>query len=67
MMNDRDRKRWVDNDDGLNVRWKKSGMSKRQWIQENRRLIDDVAGNGVDGIILEHYFEHQGARSHGKW
>lgn len=41
-MNDTERERWVDNDEGLYNMMKSSRMSKRKFVRENRQMIDNV-------------------------
>jgi hypothetical protein len=41
-MNDRERQMWVDNDEGLYDMWKRSGLSQRQFIRENRATLDSA-------------------------
>lgn len=39
-INDDDREQWVDNDEGLYNDWKRSRLSKRAYVRENRTEID---------------------------
>lgn len=39
-MNDQEREMWVMNDEGLYISWKRSRLSKRNFIRENREAID---------------------------
>ncbi len=65
-MNDQDRSQWVDNDEGLYLKWKRSRVSKQKWIKENRAIIDDVIKNVTEGIQPAHYLAY-GGKHHGKW
>jgi hypothetical protein len=39
-MNDQEREMWVMNDESLYKTWKRSRLSKRNFIRENRVVID---------------------------
>ena len=39
-MNDQEREMWVMNHEGLYISWKRSKLSKRNFIRENRVVID---------------------------
>ena len=59
-MNDNDRAQWVDNDEGLYDLWKKSGLPQREWIRQNRDLIDEVATNVQSSTRPQHYLKYGG-------
>jgi hypothetical protein len=40
-VNDDDREQWVNNDEDLYVLWKRSRLSLRKFVRENRALIDE--------------------------
>jgi hypothetical protein len=39
-MNNRERELWVNNDEGLYLWWKRSRLSMRNFIKENREELD---------------------------
>lgn len=39
-MYDAERARWVENDEGLYLAWKRSGQGLRPWVRDNREEID---------------------------
>jgi hypothetical protein len=41
-MNDVERSDWVNNEEGLYLAWRRSGKSMRDFIRENRELIDQM-------------------------
>ena len=57
-MNDVDRAQWVDNDEGLYDRWKASGKTKRDWIRENRIMLDQVIGHVTSGRKPAHHLKY---------
>ena len=58
-INDAERERWVDNDEGLCNLQRRSRLSKRKWIRANRELIDEVINNVVGGKKQAHYMEYE--------
>ena len=54
-MNDRDRTDFIDNDEGLYRMQRSSGLSKREFIRQNRGFIDEVIDNVVNGREQAHY------------
>ena len=58
-INDAERERWVDNDEGLCNLQRRSRLSKRNWIRANRELIDEVINNVVGGKKQAHYMEYE--------
>ena len=56
-MNDTERAQWVDNDEGLYKAARKA-KNRRQWIRENRALIDEVIGNVTSGNKPPHYMAY---------
>jgi hypothetical protein len=59
-MNDTDRAQWVDNDEGLYRLWKGSKISKREFVRQNRQLIDAVAEQVRTGRKPAHYLAYGG-------
>jgi hypothetical protein len=59
-MNDDDRRQWVDNDEGLYDMYRRSRLSMREFIRQNRKLIDEVAGKVVSGDQRPHYLKYGG-------
>lgn len=57
-MNDNDRETWVSNDEGLYDMWTRSKLSMRSFVRENRKLIDEVAGNVKTGTKRQHYLKY---------
>jgi hypothetical protein len=57
-MNDTEREQWVDNDEGLYDMQRRSRLSKREWVRQNRALIDDAAGNIRSGRKQSHYLKY---------
>ncbi len=53
--NDNQRSDWLDNDEGLYNLWRGSNVSKRQFIRENREMIDEVMDNVLCGKKQAHY------------
>jgi len=58
--NDEERRQWVDNDEGLYDLWRseRPRKSQRQWIRENRALIDDCIDRVVGGNQPAHYLKY---------
>lgn len=59
-MNDAERRQWVDNDEGLyNMAKEYRGRGgTRQFIRENRDMIDEVIENVSSGKKPAHYLEY---------
>ncbi|MFA5759149.1 MAG: hypothetical protein WC942_07335 [Clostridia bacterium] len=55
IMNDKEREMWVMNDEGLYSMWKRSKLSKRNFIKTNRVFIDKVINNVSSGVRQAHY------------
>jgi hypothetical protein len=55
---DSDRSVWIDNDEGLYDWWKKSKLSKREFIKQNRKEIDEAIDPVVDGTKLPHHLKY---------
>ena len=53
--NDEDRRQWTENDEGLYLAQRRSGLSMRRWIRENREFIDEVIDKVVDNNKSAHY------------
>ena len=58
--NDEDRRQWVLNDEGLYCEWRRSRQSMRQWIRENRDLIDECIRTVTSGRKPAHYLRYGG-------
>jgi len=54
-MNYEERRMWIDNDEGLYRWWRSSGLSKDKFIKENRKDIDKVINNVLNGVRNAHY------------
>lgn len=59
-INDKDRRDWVLNDEGLYLDQRRSKLSMREYIRQNRELIDKVINNVVDGKKPAHYLAYGG-------
>lgn len=59
-MNDDERHLWVVNDEGLYNLQRRSGLSVRRWIKENRALVDEVIENVTLGAKRQHYLAYGG-------
>lgn len=59
-MNNREREQWIDNDEGLYCWWKQSGLSKREFIKQNREEIDRCIENVTGGSKPAHYLRYGG-------
>jgi protocatechuate 3,4-dioxygenase beta subunit len=61
-MNNNERKQWIANDEGL-YNWQlASGLSMREFIKQNRVVIDEAIRNVRDGVNPPHYLAyHHGA------
>lgn len=57
-MNDTERAQWIDNDEGLYDMQRRSRLSKREWIRQNRDLIDVAAGNVKAGVKRPGYLKY---------
>lgn len=57
-MNNTEREQWVDNDEGLYNWWKRSKLSKRKFIQENRAEIDEAINNVLGNKKPAHYLAY---------
>ena len=57
-MNDVDRAQWVDNDEGLYDLRRSSGQSMRDWIRENREMIDRCINNVTSGRRPAHHLKY---------
>ena len=54
-MNDHEREQWVSNDEGLYNLFRRSRKSIRNFIRENRELIDEVINNVTGNKKPAHY------------
>ncbi len=59
-INDEERRQWIDNDERLYTMWKVSKMKKRDFIKENREMIDRVIRNVIEGKKPAHYLRYGG-------
>lgn len=57
-LNDEDRRQWVQNDEGLYNWMRSSGISQAKFIQQNRKMIDDVINNVLSGKRQAHYLAY---------
>lgn len=57
-MNNTDRSQWIDNDEGLYNWWKRSRLSKTEFIRQNREEIDKVITNVRGGKKPAHYLAY---------
>ena len=57
-MNNEQRSQWIDNDEGLYDWWKSSKLSKRKFIQENRKEIDAAIEAMTSGKKRQHYLKY---------
>ena len=62
-INDTDREGWVDNDEGLHQMQRRSRLSMRRFVRENRDLIDSVirAANITPNPYPCGYMQQRGA------
>ena len=58
-MNNTERTNWIDNDEGLYNWWRTSGLSKRNFIKENREEIDRCINNVLNGYKPAHYLAYE--------
>jgi hypothetical protein len=63
-MNDAERSQWVDNDEGLYNWWRASRLSKKRFINENRKEITTAIENVTNGRKPAHYLAY-GAEQRG--
>jgi hypothetical protein len=54
-MNDKQREQWVDNDEGLYNLWKASGLSKKEFVKQNREFITNCTEKMMCGKRQSHY------------
>jgi len=57
-MNETERGKWVDNDEGLYRWWKQSGLSKRAFIRKHRVEIDGVIRTITTNQKPAHYLAY---------
>jgi hypothetical protein len=53
-INNTDREQWIANDEGLHDMRRRSRLSLREFIRENRTIIDEVIHTVRDGIKPAH-------------
>ena len=65
-MNDTERRQWVENDEGLyNMAKQYDGRGgTRQFIRENRALIDECIEGVTSGSKPAHYLEYGSGQAH---
>jgi hypothetical protein len=56
--NDKEREQWVQNDEGLYDLWVASKRGITLWIKYNRKLIDSVIDNVLNGKKPAHYLKY---------
>ena len=59
-LNDDDRAQWIDNDEGLYDMWRRSGLSKREFIRRNRATLTEAITNVLDNKKPAHYLKYGG-------
>jgi hypothetical protein len=59
-INDTDRGQWIDNDEGLYCCWKDSGLSKTEFIRQNRGAITEAIQNVTSNKRPAHYLKYGG-------
>jgi hypothetical protein len=59
-INDTDRARWIDNDEGLYCWWKSTRPSKSEFIRQNRAEITTAIKNVLEGRKPAHYLRYGG-------
>jgi hypothetical protein len=59
-VNNTEREQWIDNDEGLYDWWKSSGLSKREFIKQNRAEIDAAIENVTSGSKPASYLKYGG-------
>lgn len=57
-MNDQERIQWVDNDEGLHNEWKRSKLSKREFVKRNRAMLTEAINNVTSGKKPAHYLAY---------
>lgn len=57
--NDEERENWVNNDEGLYLLQRHSRLSMRNFIRQNRELIDGCIDNVCSGTKPAHYLAYQ--------
>ena len=65
-LNDEERSLWIDNDEGLYIWWKTSGLSKRNFLRENRHEIDSGIRRVLGGKSSTDAYEAEMRRIHGR-
>lgn len=59
-LNDDARAQWIDNDEGLYDMWRRSGLSKREFIRRNRLMLTESITNVLEGKKPAHYLKYGG-------
>ena len=53
-----DRKQWVDNDEGLYLMWKASGLSKDAFVRDHKVDVNTVINKVLSGEEQAHYLAY---------
>lgn len=56
--NDDERRQWVDNDEGLYLWFRRSRLSMREFIRQNRQEIDSAIDSVLDGSKPSHHLAY---------
>ena len=57
-MNDRDRAQWIDNDEGLHDWQRSSGLTRAEFIRQNRAELDRIIGLVTSGERRAHFLKY---------
>ena len=58
-MNDSERSQWVDNDEGLYLEWRRSGLAKRAFVRKSRAMLDECIDRMVSGKEPAHFLAYE--------
>lgn len=58
-INDSDREQWVSNDEGLYNMQRRSHLPMREFIKQNRTIIDEVINNVTNSVKPAHYLMYR--------
>jgi hypothetical protein len=64
-MNVKERQLWVLNDEGLYNAQQASGLGVREFVEKNKKMIDEVQDNVVSGRKPAHYLAYPEAGRRG--
>jgi hypothetical protein len=59
MVNDKERRQWVDHDEGLYDLHRRSKVPVKKWVRENRALIDTVIKAVMSGVERTGYLKYR--------